>query len=106
MSNLARDAYFESSDDKLKASHKKELFGVDLTPYKVHDDSSEPSPPDVVAYKLASVFWNKFFGQKTKNKRQFWDNQMSAADTSKGAPTMFNPGFDVERDVVTSGYIL
>ena len=106
MSNLAKDTYTESSDYDLKKPYKKELFGPDLTPYKVIDDSNEPAPPDVQAYKIASSFWDKFFGQKEKKKKQFWDNEMSAAEVSMGSPTMFSQGFDTDRDVYTSGYIL
>ena len=265
MSNLAKDTYTESSDYDLKKPYKKELFGPDLTPYKVIDDSNEPAPPDVQAYKIASFlkgfekkasariakhfaektfgstpkelskvigdsarkvsdrhyrdllakgiiknmrgmvhsnpfaasdpslnyidtvkkyreinkplsntaqpgeylrklkeklkniknlksqhielkskrkrlyqdlaktkeelsktkeelktyrgknktltkkassFWDKFFGQKEKKKKQFWDNEMSAAEVSMGSPTMFSQGFDTDRDVYTSGYIL
>jgi hypothetical protein len=104
---ITKHAYQESSDYDLKKPYKKELFSPDLRPYKIIDDSNEPAPPDVEAYKIASAFWGKFFEQKKeKVPKQFSDNSLDAVEVSKGAPRMFNQGFDVERDVYTSGYIL
>jgi len=56
---------------------------------------------------VSASFWNKFFGQKKEREvKPFWDDSIGPAEASRGAPTMFSPGFDTDRDVVTTGYIL
>ena len=53
-------------------------------------------------------FWSGFFdAEGSENKAKgFWHPKMGPDDVSIGAPTMFSQGFDVERDVYTSGHIL
>lgn len=49
-------------------------------------NNTDHTPSDVGEYKIANAFWSKFFGQKEKKKKQFWNSDVPAADVSEGSP--------------------